>query len=73
MKKYVQRLSPEARREWRRWQAWWICFYAVIVGALIGIGFLAPAPDDTGLAQSLPVNQGPVAKQPEMSARIGLK
>jgi hypothetical protein len=73
MKRYVQRLSPEARREWRRWQAWWICFYTVIVGALIGIGFFGPAPDDTGLAQSLPVNQSPVAKQPGMSARIGLK
>jgi hypothetical protein len=73
VKRYVRRLSPEARREWRRWQAWWICFYTVIVVALVGIGFLVPGSDDTGHARSLPVNESPVATQPGMSARVGLK
>jgi hypothetical protein len=73
MKRYVQRLSPEARREWRRWQAWWICFYTVIVVALVATGFLAPGSDETGQARSLPTNQGPVAAQPGISARVGLK
>jgi hypothetical protein len=73
MKRYVQRLSPEARREWRRWQAWWIGFYTVIVVALVGIGFLVPGSDDTGHVRSLPMNESPVATQPGMSARVGLK
>jgi len=73
MKRFVRELSPEARREWRRWQGWWICFYTVIVVALIGIGSLASRPDDAELAQSLPMHQNPVVKQPGMSARVGLR
>jgi hypothetical protein len=73
MKRFVRELGPEARREWRRWQGWWICFYTVIVVALIGIGSLAPRSDGTELAQSLSINQNPAVKQPGMSARVGLR
>ena len=73
MKRFVRELSPEARREWRRWQAWWICFYIVTAAALMGIGSVVPRPDDTELAQSLPMHQNPLVKQPGMSPRAGLK
>jgi len=73
MKRFVRELNPADRKKWRKWQAWWICFYAVLVAALIGIGSLVPRSGDTELAQSTPTVQQHVVERPEVSARIGLK
>jgi hypothetical protein len=54
MKKYLQDISPQARSAWRRWQVWWIFFYAVVMIALGCIAGLLPAPGDIEVAQSYP-------------------
>ena len=34
MKRYVQDMSPEERKVWRRWQIRWTCVYAVVLAVL---------------------------------------
>lgn len=52
MRSYIEKLSPEDRKIWRRWQAGWICFYAAVAVVMIGIGAFLP-PDSTKVAQSM--------------------
>ncbi len=52
MKKILQNMSPKERSDFRRWQAWWISFYAVVIVALVCIANLLPAPRDTEVAQA---------------------
>jgi hypothetical protein len=52
MKRYVQDLSPEDRRTWRRWQAGWFGFYVVVITSLIGISLLVPRQANTELAET---------------------
>ena len=73
MKRYVQDMTPEERRAWREWQAWWTCLYAVVIGALIGIGTFIPRSDDTELAQSAPIVQPHAGERVEVPLHIGLK
>jgi hypothetical protein len=73
MKRYVQEMNAEDREKWRKWQAWWTCFYAVVIVALIGIGFLVPKSSDTEFAQSTPTVQQRVVERPAMPAQLGLK
>jgi hypothetical protein len=67
MKRYVQEMSQKDRRSWREWQTWWTCFYAVVIAALIGVGYLVPRSVDTELAQAAPT------AHPGVPVHIGLK
>jgi hypothetical protein len=57
MRKYLQDMSPEGRSAWRRWQVWWICFYAAVVVAIACISSMLPAPRDIEVAQSVSAAQ----------------
>jgi hypothetical protein len=73
MKRYVQEMNQEARRAWRKWQAWWTCFYAVVIAALIGIGSLVPRSDNAELAQSAPTVQPRGVERAGVPVDVGLK
>jgi negative regulator of sigma E activity len=69
MKRYVQDMSPEQRKVWRRWQTRWTCFYAVVLAVLIGIGFFN-ATEDTEFAQSRPSVQRLAGERPGMPVHL---
>lgn len=42
MKRYLQDMNEQERRRYRRWQAGWISFYALLAVALMGLSSLLP-------------------------------
>jgi hypothetical protein len=69
MRGYIQKLSPEDRSIWRKWQASWICFYAALAVAAIGIGAFLP-PANTELAQSMPTDTKSMKKPQDASVQL---
>jgi len=69
MRSYIQKLSPEDRRIWRKWQASWICIYAVLAMTAIGIGSFLP-PANTELAQSMPTDTKAMKRPQDASVQL---
>jgi hypothetical protein len=64
MKRYVQNLSPEDRKTWRRWQAGWLGFYVVLIASLFGISFLIAQKADIELVEHTEPVQRRAAERP---------
>jgi hypothetical protein len=71
MKRFRRELSEADIRSIRRWRAWSICLYVVIIAALMGAGSLVPRSGDTGRSQSASIGQISAAKPTGLSARVG--
>jgi hypothetical protein len=69
MRNLLEKMSPEDRKIWRKWQAGWICFYAALAMAAIGIGAFLP-PGNTELAQSMPTDTKPIKKPQDASVQL---
>jgi hypothetical protein len=69
MRNFIEKMSPEDRKIWRKWQAGWICFYAALAMAAIGIGAFLP-PASTELAQSMPTDTRAIKKPQDASAQL---
>ncbi|TYO62706.1 hypothetical protein FXV83_31310 [Bradyrhizobium hipponense] len=60
-RKYLEELSLEDRKLWRRWQIGWSLVYSAVLLVLIGVGYLGPK--DTEIAQSSsPGQQAQIAR-----------
>lgn len=57
MKRYLQRMSPDERRTYRRWQAGWIGIYLTIAIVLAVVGGALSGPRDIELVQATPLTQ----------------
>jgi hypothetical protein len=69
MRSFIEKMSPEDRKTWRRWQTGWVCFYAALAMAAIGIGAVLP-PGNTELAQSMSTDTKSMKKLPDASVQF---
>jgi hypothetical protein len=57
MKSYLQTMSPDERRAYRRWQAGWVGIYLTIGIVIAIIGGVLSGPRDVEMVQAAPAGR----------------